>query len=238
MTSFLAIHGLRNQVHPVALPSDSFVINLEDPVNDTNSQDESVRNHHHHIVSTMPNNFSNNTHETANEVVETHNNNNASENTVNGNVQIGPEARAMLKQLQQYVPFITILLAKGLYDHRAGIITFVVLLVTFFHANNGLKREIAKQHNRSWSLLMLILCYITACIVFVVYTFNLYTLAPYAEPLTIWELLCYVTMMDFFLKLITIICKVLLTCLPVRLLAFQNRVNIYSLSQFVEYYIK
>ena len=237
MTSLLAIPGLRNQVHPAALPNDSYVINLEDPVNDTNSHDESVHNHHHHhhhhhIVSTMPNNFSNNTHETASEVIENHNNN-ASENSVNGNVQIGPEARAMLKQLQQYVPFVTILLAKGLYDHRAGIITFVVLLITFFHANNGLKREIAKQHNRSWSLLMLILCYITACIVFVVYTFNLYTLVPYAEPLTIWELLCYVTVMDFFLKLITIICKVLLTCLPVRLLAFQNRVNIHSLFQFV-----
>ncbi|KAG5317235.1 RNFT2 protein, partial [Pseudoatta argentina] len=231
LTSLLAIHGLRNQVHPAALPSDSYVINLEDPVNDINSHDESVHNHHHHhhhhhIASTMPNNFSNNTHETANEVVENHNNN-ASENTVNGNVQIDPEVRAMLKQLQQYVPFVTILLAKGLYDHRAGIITFVVLLITFFHANNGLKREIAKQHNRSWSLLMLILCYITACIVFVVYTFNLYTLVPYAEPLTIWELLCYVTVMDFFLKLITIICKVLLTCLPVRLLAFQNRGKYY-----------
>ncbi|KYN01702.1 PREDICTED: RING finger and transmembrane domain-containing protein 2-like [Cyphomyrmex costatus] len=229
LTSLLTIHGLRNQVHPAALPNDSYVINLEDSVNDTSSHDESVRNHHHHhhhMASTMPNNFSNNTHETANEVVENLNNDNASENT-NGNVQISPEARIMLKQLQRYVPFVTILLAKGLYNHRAGIITFVVLLITFFHANNGLKREIAKQHNRSWSLLMLILCYITACIVFVVYTFNLYTLAPYAEPLTIWELLCYVTVMDFFLKLITIICKVLLTCLPVRLLAFQNRGKYY-----------
>lgn len=190
------------------------------------SHDEPVRNHHHHVGSTMSNNFSGNTHEAENEIVENHNNNNTSENT-SRNVQISPEARAMLKQLQQYVPFVIILLAKSLYDHRVGILTFVVLLVTFIHANNDLKREIAKQHNRSWSLLMLMLCYITACIVFVVYMFNLYTLAPYAEPLTIWDLLCYVTVMDFFLKLITIICKVLLTCLPIRLLAFQNRVSIY-----------
>jgi len=162
LTSLLAIHGLRNQVHPTMLPSDSYVINLEEPVtNSTSSHDESARNHHHHhITSTMSNNFSNNT-ETANEVVENYDNNNASENTASGNVQIGPEARAMLKQLQQYVPFVFILLAKGLYDHRSGILTFVVLLITFIHANNDLKREIAKQHNRSWSLLMLILCYIT-----------------------------------------------------------------------------
>ncbi|KAL0131959.1 hypothetical protein PUN28_000020 [Cardiocondyla obscurior] len=234
-SSLLAIHGLRNQIHSVALPSDSYVINLEEPAaNGTSSHDEPVRHHHHHHhhhhVTSMPNNFSTNAHEVANEV-ENHNNNNASENAANGNVQINPEARAMLKQLQQYIPFVIILLAKCLYDHRAGILTFIVLLVTFIHANNDLKREIAKQHNRSWSLLMLILCYITACIVFVVYTFNLYTLAPYAEPLTIWDLLCYVTIMDFFLKLITIVCKVLLTCLPVRLLAFQNRGKFYLMME-------
>ena len=98
-----------------------------------------------------------------------------------------------------------------------------VLLITFIHANNDLKREITKQHNRNWSLLMLILGYITACIVFVSYIFDLHILAPYAEPLTVWDLLYYVIVMDFFLKLITIICKVLLTCLPVRLLAFQKK---------------
>ncbi|XP_024881013.1 RING finger and transmembrane domain-containing protein 2-like isoform X1 [Temnothorax curvispinosus] len=226
LTSLLAIHGLRNQVQPVTLPSDSYVINLEEPVTNGPSSHDEPRNHrhHHHTASTMPNSLSSNAHEAANEVAENHNN---AENTANGNVQIGPEARALLKHLQQYVPFVIILLAKSLYDHRAGILTFIVLLVTFIHANNDLKREIAKQHNRSWSLLTLILCYITACIVFVVYTFNFYTLAPYAEPLTIWDLLCYVTVMDFFLKLITIVCKVLLTCLPVRLLAFQNRGKYY-----------
>lgn len=230
MTSLLNIHRLRNQVHSAALPNDSYVINLEEPITN-NTRNDSIRNHHHHhITSTLPNDLSNNMHEGANEIIESQNNNNASENTTtnNSNVQIGPETRAMLKQLQQYVPFVTILLAKGLYDHRAGIFMFIVLLITFIHANNDLKREIAKQHNRSWSLLMLILCYITACIIFVGYTFDLHVFVPYAEPLTIWDLLCYVTVMDFFLKLITIMCKVLLTCLPVRLLAFQNRVSIFT----------
>ncbi|XP_050459004.1 RING finger and transmembrane domain-containing protein 2-like [Cataglyphis hispanica] len=228
LTSLLTIHGLRNQDHPVALPSDSYVINLEEPVINS-ARNESMRNHHHHVTSTLSNDLSSNMHEGANEIIESQNNNNASENNTinNNNVQIGPETRAMLKQLQQYVPFVTILLAKSLYDHRAGIFMFVVLLITFIHANNDLKREIAKQHNRSWSLLMLILCYIIACIMFVGYTFDLHAFAPYAEPLTIWDLLCYVTVMDFFLKLITIMCKVVLTCLPVRLLAFQNRGKYY-----------
>jgi len=224
----LSIHGLRNQVHSAALPNDSYVINLEEPITN-NTRNDPIRNHyHHHITSTASNDLSSNAHEGENEIIESQNNNNASENTAanSSNVQIGPETRAMLKQLQQYVPFVAILLAKGFYDHRAGIFMFVVLLIAFIHANNDLKREIAKQHNRSWSLLMLILCYITACIVFVGYTFDLHAFVPYAEPLTIWDLLCYVTVMDFFLKLITIVCKVLLTCLPVRLLAFQNRVSI------------
>ncbi|RLU26587.1 hypothetical protein DMN91_000383 [Ooceraea biroi] len=232
-TSFLAIHGLRNHVHAVTSPSDSYIINLEEaPTGGTGSQVESMRHHHHHHhhhVTVTPADHSGN--EAAHQIVNSQNNNgnnNASEDaTANSNVQISVEGRAMLKQLQQYVPFITILLAKSLYDHRAGILMFIVLLITFVHANNDLKREIAKQHNRSWSLLMLILGYITACIVFVGYTFDLHTLAPYAEPLTIWDLLCYVAMMDFFLKLITVVCKILLTCLPVRLLAFQNRGKYY-----------
>jgi len=228
----LAIHGLRNHVHPTALPSDSYIINLEEsPTSAMSTHAESMYNHHHHIMMTS-NDHSNNIHDATNQIVNSQNNNsnNASQDaTANNNVQISLEGRALLKQLQQYIPFVTILLAKSLYDLRAGILMFIVLLITFIHANNDLKREIAKQQNRSWSLLMLILGYITACIVFVGYTFDLHTLAPYAEPLTIWDLLCYVAVMDFFLKLITIVCKILLTCLPVRLLAFQNRVNIINL---------
>lgn len=229
LSSLLTIHGLRNQVHPVALSNDSYIIDLEEPTTN-DARNEPVHNHHHHhTTSTVSNNLSSRVSEAANEIIESHNNNNALENTTtnNRNVQIDPEILAMLKQLQQYIPFIFILLIKGLYDHRAGIFMFVVLLITFIHANNDLKREIAKQHNRSWLLLMKILGYITVCIVFVGYTFDLHAFVPYAEPLTIWDLLCYVTMMDFFLKLITVMCKVLLTCLPVRLLAFQNRGKYY-----------
>ncbi|XP_029163115.1 RING finger and transmembrane domain-containing protein 2-like [Nylanderia fulva] len=233
LSSLLTIHGLRNQVHPVhPLSSDSYVIDLEEPtVNDTHN--EPMHNHHHHTTSTVSSNLVSNTPETANEITESHNNNNSNNNALenttanNRNVQIDPEILAMLKQLQQYIPFVFILLIKGLYDHRAGIFMFVVLLITFIHANNDLKREIAKQHNRNWLFLMMTLGYITACIVFVSYTFDLHAFVPYAEPLTIWDLLCYVIVMDFFLKLITVMCKVLLTCLPVRLLAFQNRGKYY-----------
>ncbi|XP_014485183.1 PREDICTED: RING finger and transmembrane domain-containing protein 2-like isoform X2 [Dinoponera quadriceps] len=208
------------QVRPAPLQSHSYVINLEEhPPGSTASRNESVREHH--------------VHETANMVAEgQNNNNNTIENGIdNNNDQLSPESRAMVKLMQQYIPFLFILLTKILYDHKTGILMAVVLLITFVFANDNLKREIAKQNNRSRWLLLLILCYITACIVFVAYTLELHTLAPYAQPLTIWDLLCYVIVMDFFLKLITIVCKVLLTCLPVRLLAFQNRGKYYLLME-------
>lgn len=214
LTSLL-MHGLQYQVRPVPSPSHSYVINLEEhPSSSAASHNESI--HEHHV------------HEATNMVAEMqNNNNNAMENTTaNNNDQISPETRAMLRLLRQYIPFLFILFIKLFYDHKTGILMFVLLLVTFMYANNNLKREIAKQNNRSRWLLLLILCYITACIVFVAYTLEFRTLAPYAQPLTLWDLLCYVIVMDFFLKLITIVCKVLLTCLPVRLLAFQNRVSV------------
>lgn len=233
LTSLITIQELQHQVQPITLSNDSYVINLEEPpTNDASSDNEFSRNNHnHHHITTISNDLSNNVQETANEIEgqnNNNNNNNAPENTIiDNNGQISPEARTLLKQLQQYVPFVTILFAKSLYDHRTRILMYAILLVTFIHANNDLKREITKQHNRNWSLLMLILGYITACIVFVSYTFDLHILAPYAEPLTLWDLLCCVIVMDFFLKLVTIICKVLLTCLPVRLLAFKNRGKYY-----------
>ncbi|XP_011139768.1 RING finger and transmembrane domain-containing protein 2 [Harpegnathos saltator] len=215
LTSFL-MYGLHYQTRPVPLPSHSYVINLEEhPSSNTTSHNESTHEHH----------------EATNMVAEIQNNNNTMENTIINNDQISPETRAMLKILQQYVPFLFILLTKTFYDHKTGILMFIVLLITFMNANNSLKREIAKQNNRSRWLLLLVLCYVIACIVFVAYTLELYTLVPYAQPLTIWDLLCYVIVMDFFLKLITIVCKVLLTCLPVRLLAFQNRGKYYLLME-------
>ncbi|KAG7196735.1 hypothetical protein KM043_013994 [Ampulex compressa] len=106
-----------------------------------------------------------------------------------------------------------------------------VLLATFNHANNVLKREISKQHNRSWISLLIIACYIAACIVFINFMFKTHIFSPYTEPVTIWELLWSVIVTDFVLKLITIILKIILTCLPVRLLAFQKRGKYYLMTE-------
>lgn len=227
LTSFL-MHGLQSPMRPIILPS-SNIINLEEHSSNllqvvqvrTTSPNESTHQHHAHGSVNIPVGNQNNN----------NNDNHGLENIAINNDQISPETRSMLKMLQQYIPFILILLFKFLYDHKTEILMFIALIVMFIYANSNLKREIAKQHNRNGWLLLLMLCYIVACIVFVAYTLELHTLAPYAQPLTMWDLLCYIVVMDFFLKLITIVCKILLTCLPVRLLAFQNRGKYYLMME-------
>lgn len=213
MTSILT-NGVQYQIQPVPSPTNNFIINLEEHLPNSTTHSESIHEHHVHEARNM---------------VAVMQDNNTVENTLvndDDSDELSPETRIMLKLLKQYIPFLFILLTKIFYDHKIGILMFVVLFITYMHANNSLKCEIAKQNNRSRWLLLLILCYITACIAFVAYILELHTLAPYAQPLTIWDLLCYVIVMDFFLKLITIVCKVLLTCLPVQLLAFKNRVSV------------
>lgn len=229
ISNVLNLQRIQNQARAVAPASDNYVIDLDDEITaDTNIHNQSVHDHHNHQTTTTDN-FLNNIREAANEVAaETHNNNNNNNNTdgiTQNTLQRSPETRELLRVLQRYVPYIFILLTKGIYDHRAGILNFIVLLTTFVYANNDLKNEIAKQHNRSWTSLLSIMCFIGGCFVFInmVFEIRIFT----AQPLTISELLWSVVVTDFVLKLITIIFKAILTCLPVRLLAFHKRGKYY-----------
>ncbi|XP_078042280.1 ring finger protein, transmembrane 2 isoform X1 [Augochlora pura] len=235
------------------LPSmDNYIIDMEgQPTNE--SHHVSDHNNRHHQQTTATDNFLNNIREAANEVVgENHNNNtnvavnhninssNGSSNNNNNNnnnnniednseeaLQISPETRALFKRLRKYIIFVSLLLSKGLYDHKASVLNFLVLFVTFNHANNVVKHEIAKQHNKSWTSLLVITCYIVACIVFTYFEYDTHIFFPYTQPLTVWELLWSVLITDFILKLITIICKVFITCLPSRILPLRKRGKYY-----------
>ncbi|XP_029053348.1 ring finger protein, transmembrane 2 isoform X2 [Osmia lignaria lignaria] len=241
LSSLLNIQRIQNPINTVPLTSsDNYVINVENhPADNTNLHDVSTHDsHHQHHQTTATDNFLNNIREAANEVVGENQNNN-SNNVVNHNnnnnidenptegLQISSETRALLGVFQKYIPFVSILLTKGLYDHRAGILNFIVLLVTFNHANNVVKREIAKQHNKSWISLLVITCYIIACIVFINFEYDIYLFSSYTQPPTIWELLWSVLVTDFILKLITVVCKVVLTCIPLKLLALRRRGKCY-----------
>lgn len=144
------------------------------------------------------------------------------------------EAQQSLEILQKYLPFLLILIAKGLYDHCEGIFNLIILFVTFMHANSVVKREATKQARRSLSKLFVALLYILACFAFIAYVFedeklylNLIFIPPYKQPVTVWALLWTAGLTDFILKLITIIFKILLTMLPVRIIPFQRRGKVY-----------
>ncbi|XP_046819487.1 RING finger and transmembrane domain-containing protein 2-like isoform X3 [Vespa crabro] len=201
LSSLLNLQRLQNQSRTVLPSTDTYVINVDDQTTSNISMHNQPAHDHHNHRTTTTDNFLNNIREAANEVAaETHNNN--GDESAQNRLQRNPEAAELLRILQRYVPYILILLVKGIYDHRAGILNFIVLLSTFICANNDLKHEIAKQQNRSWTSLLSIMCFIA-------------------------ELLWSVVVTDFVLKLITIVFKVILTCLPVRLLAFHKRGKFY-----------
>lgn len=225
---------VQTPIEAIPLSSDNYIIDVENQsTNDTNLHDVFVHDNPHYHQTT--DNFLNNIHEAANEVVgESQNNNNVINNNNNNNnndieensaqaVQISPRTRAFFKELKRYIPLVCILLAKGLYDHRTNVLNFIVLIVTFNYSNNAVKREIAKQNNKNWLSLLVIMCYIIGCIIFIHFEYNIRIFSPYSQPLTIWELLCTVLITDFVLKLITIIFKVFLTCLPSKLLPLRKR---------------
>lgn len=207
-------------------PRDSYVIDLETPLESeaaTPQNSPTDHNHHYHNT-TSTDNYLNNIREAAN--AENQNNNNDPQDNLPGvRSTMNPEARKMLKILQKYVPFLLILLVKSIYDYRAGIVHFIVLLVTTIQADTDLKREIAKQQNRNHMALLGIILYITGCIVFVDFIFGQPMLWRFSTPTSAWELLWSVAITDFMLKLITIVLKVILTCLPAKIIALQTRVS-------------
>ncbi|XP_067015785.2 RING finger and transmembrane domain-containing protein 2 [Anabrus simplex] len=226
--------------------SDSFVITLESDGAQQGSSSNSTNNHlhgHHHSTGTTNNssteNFLNNVREASGtDQNHQHNNNNNNNNNVEeGAAELlrqSPETRAFLAILYKYVPFFLILLAKGIYDHRAGILIFIGLFVTFSHANSVVTREIAKQGRRSLTSLLIIVCNLMGCILFIYYIFqdqklylSLVFIPPYSQPLSVWDLLWIVGVTDFVLKLVTIILKVSVAALPAVVLPYQRRGKCY-----------
>lgn len=206
---------------------DTFVINLggSDP-----------QNAHIHIHNHNNENFLNNVREAhaSLEQAAANNNNNTEETAADALRQV-PEARALLEILQKYVPFLLILIVKGLYDHREGIFNFIILFSCFCHSNSVVKREAAKQNRRSLTALLVEVFYIFGCILLVTCMFieenlfsNLIFIPPYTQPLSVWDLLWTVGITDFFLKLFTIFFKIIVVTLPAGLIAYQKRVSKYK----------
>lgn len=204
---------------PSSPANDSFVINFD---NHTHEHTQNLHSHAALLLNDVNNSSSDNV------------NNNSSDDDGNGErTQPLAEAQQFLAVILKYVPFVLILLAKGIYDHHEGIFNIIVLFAVFANADHAVKKEATKRARRSFSKLGLALLYIACCIAFILYLFqdeklylNLIFVRTYNKVLTVWDLLWFVTITDFILKLITVAIKICITLLPGSIIAFQKRVRI------------
>lgn len=144
-----------------------------------------------------------------------------------------PELRALMSVAEKYLPFLLVLLAKLIFDHKTGILVLVGLIVTFLHSNAVIKREVGKQNKRNLGSLVAVAINLLTCVFFIYYVFesdklyySLICMMPNretAKPLTFWDLLWIVGITDFVLKLVTILCKVVIVVLPAQVIPFQKK---------------
>lgn len=240
LTNLLNRQQPRVNEGPTTSNRDSYVINLDDATQAQSNQP--LTGTHIHIHNHNNENFLNNVREAhaSLEQATGNNNNNVSEEATAATEALRqvPEARALLEILQKYVPFLLILIVKGLYDHREGIFNFIILFSCFCHSNSVVKREAAKQGRRSLTSLLIEVFYIFGCILLITCMFieeklfsNLIFIPPYTQPLSVWDLLWTVGITDFFLKLFTIFVKIIIVALPGSLFAYQKRVRIFYVAR-------
>ncbi|CAK1579624.1 unnamed protein product [Parnassius mnemosyne] len=184
-------------------------------------------------------------HQEINASVNPANNNNIHDNTDNDSqsdemAQQVLDVRAALNFLIRYAPFYFILFIKLIYDSREGIFTFLILFSIFAHSNTVVRREHAKQMNRSILILFSELVFTASSIAIVHFLFGHGRLLPnvvmfpgYTEPIDVWELLWLVVLTDLIVKIITVDIKLLVTMMPACLLPFQKRGKVYLFTESV-----
>ncbi|XP_046386085.1 RING finger and transmembrane domain-containing protein 2 [Ischnura elegans] len=150
--------------------------------------------------------------------------------TVSEVLRQSPETRAFLELVFKYLPFVLILLIKGIYDHRVGILVLSGMLMAFSYGNLMVKREAGKQSRRSVRNLYFVFFNLLVCIFSIYYIFQdqrmhlgLFLIPPYSQPLAMSDLFWLVCVTDFVLKMITVILKGCLVALPASLIAYQKR---------------
>ncbi|CAH0388332.1 unnamed protein product [Bemisia tabaci] len=172
-----------------------------------------------------------------------HSNNNNSENHSSSSPEDsgGDEFRGnpdelTIPILSRRLPFICLVLFKVIWDNRSTIFLFCGFFCLFRFYNNLVKREVAKQAQRS----KLYLTLGTLHILFSLYAFyyfyydlklhlSLLLIPPLIQPVNFGDLLWLVAITDFNLKLITIMIKIFVILLPVRLLPTLKRGKYYLL---------
>ncbi|XP_029348042.1 RING finger and transmembrane domain-containing protein 2-like [Acyrthosiphon pisum] len=159
------------------------------------------------------------------------NNENQSEEVV---LQHNPEIAQMLSVTLKYLPFLLILLSKVVFDHIPDILLFSVLFISFCYFNQMVKLEVAKKSLRSIGFLLFAICHV-AMSVFLFYFFyteiilhfGLIFIPPSTQSLTVINLLWSIAADDYILKLTTIVFKIIVIMMPIKVLPIVKRGKVY-----------
>ncbi|XP_013387855.1 RING finger and transmembrane domain-containing protein 2-like [Lingula anatina] len=143
------------------------------------------------------------------------------------------------KWLERSLIFILLMLLKVTYNHRLGLLVFVGLFGTYYHANTTVKKHIAQQrdhHNSARSLLLLswIVIFLCGNIALVYYVFEdqklwlaLILNLPKVGRIDFWTLLWVVAITDYIVKFASITLKALIAMLPRTFIPYKRRGKYY-----------
>ncbi|XP_064089776.1 RING finger and transmembrane domain-containing protein 2-like isoform X2 [Macrobrachium nipponense] len=141
-----------------------------------------------------------------------------------------PEVRSVLVVAWHYCIFFLIILAKAVFDHFAGLLVLLTLVIGFVWSNNILKKSIARQGRRSVKPLLALLVNIPAGVFLLCYSYRsdklintVLLIHPDRDGFGVLDLLWIVIVSDYILKLVTVLLKTFVTILPHSLMHYQNR---------------
>ncbi|KAK2173212.1 hypothetical protein NP493_892g01005 [Ridgeia piscesae] len=142
--------------------------------------------------------------------------------------------------MESLLPFICLLMIKFMFDHRLGLLVFIGLLGTFYHANTNLKKNITQRDNRSWTdsvgCMAWIITFLSANIFLIYYMFedqhlyrSLYLCLPKVGEVSLWQLVWIVGITDFVIRYGAIILKAVVAMLPRFVLRYKRKGKYYML---------
>lgn len=157
--------------------------------------------------------------------------------------------RQIWRLVEGVLPFVLLLMAKVLFNHRLGILVFVGLFGTFWHANTTLTRQIAQRERKhfadalgylAWTFL-----FICGNIFFIYYVFeeeklyrSLIFQLPDVDKIDAWTLVWIVGITDFVVKFAAIAVKAVMAVLPRKVVPFKRRGKYYMIIEEISQYYR
>ncbi|XP_064619952.1 RING finger and transmembrane domain-containing protein 2-like [Lineus longissimus] len=152
-----------------------------------------------------------------------------------------PDLMTLWKLTQGFAPFLLLIFAKLLYDHRLGVLILIGVCGTFYHSNTVLVKLVGNRDSYPYPTLKLLsIIFFLVLNVFAIYFVfadqqlyrSLYFSLPGIEKVDFWMLLWIVGITDFVIKFVAIGLKTVITIIPKACIATKRRGKYYM---FIEY---